>query len=713
MNYAKISSILKASVQALTKNDTIDTALLLMQEHAISSVVIIDEQEKPIGIFTERDSLYAIANNTRYTSTLAEAMTKDVFSVSQDSYIHDAYILMERKEYRHIVVVDKNNVFKGVVTEGDFLRHMGFEDVIQEKNISQAMSESILTISADTSILETAKLMSAKKCDYAIVIKDNKPSLIVTERDITLYCANHSLEKDTKISALDTQKMYTVDKDKSLQEASSLMQQHSIHQLIVTNKNKELIGLISRHDILKAVHGAYFNFLLRTIDEKTKKENKLKEQALALKKLANYDLLTQLPNRLLFKKFLQKSIANAIRNQYSIAVIIFDIDRFRDINDSYGHIIGDELLSKIAIRLTKQIREGDVIARLGGNEFAIILEYIKDENTLPRLIQKYLNALSQTIYLSNSTEVSVEACAGIVLAPRDSQDVDQTIQFVNSALHQAKAEGHGIYKFYTTEFLEKSLEKIAYENALRNALKNKELELYYQPQVHMQTGKIVGVEALLRWKTKDGTMIPPSVFIPIADESGLINEIGEWILFEACRQGKIWMDAGYHITVAINVSANQVKYQDLPSLVSKALLETGYNPHKLEIEITESALMQREEETVKMLYSLRAKGIKLAIDDFGTGYSSLSYLKRFPIDVLKIDKSFIDDIPFEEDDCAIVTAIIEMGKALGYQILAEGTEKQEQLDFLEKKGCHMYQGYIKSKALPAKEFEALFQAQNS
>ncbi|MBC8238522.1 MAG: EAL domain-containing protein, partial [Helicobacteraceae bacterium] len=709
----KISSILKASVQALTKNDTIDTALLLMQEHAISSVVIIDEQEKPIGIFTERDSLYAIANNTRYTSTLAEAMTKDVFSVFQDSYIHDAYILMERKEYRHIVVVDKNNVFKGVVTEGDFLRHMGFEDVIQEKNISQAMSESILTISADTSILETAKLMSAKKCDYAIVIKDNKPSLIVTERDITLYCANHSLEKDTKISALDTQKMYTVDKDKSLQEASSLMQQHSIHQLIVTNKNKELIGLISRHDILKAVHGAYFNFLLRTIDEKTKKENKLKEQALALKKLANYDLLTQLPNRLLFKKFLQKSIANAIRNQYSIAVIIFDIDRFRDINDSYGHIIGDELLSKIAIRLTKQIREGDVIARLGGNEFAIILEYIKDENTLPRLIQKYLNALSQTIYLSNSTEVSVEACAGIVLAPRDSQDVDQTIQFVNSALHQAKAEGHGIYKFYTTEFLEKSLEKIAYENALRNALKNKELELYYQPQVHMQTGKIVGVEALLRWKTKDGTMIPPSVFIPIADESGLINEIGEWILFEACRQGKIWMDAGYHITVAINVSANQVKYQDLPSLVSKALLETGYNPHKLEIEITESALMQREEETVKMLYSLRAKGIKLAIDDFGTGYSSLSYLKRFPIDVLKIDKSFIDDIPFEEDDCAIVTAIIEMGKALGYQILAEGTEKQEQLDFLEKKGCHMYQGYIKSKALPAKEFEALFQAQNS
>ena len=229
----------------------------------------------------------------------------------------------------------------------------------------------------------------------------------------------------------------------------------------------------------------------------------------------------------------------------------------------------------------------------------------------------------------------------------------------------------------------------------------------------MQTQKIVGAEALLRWKTKDGSMIPPSVFIPIADESGLINEIGEWVLFEACRQGKIWMDAGHHITLAINISANQVKYQDLPSLVSQALYETKYDPHKLEIEITESALMQREEETVEMLYSLRAKGIKLAIDDFGTGYSSLAYLKRFPIDVLKIDKSFIDDIPFEADDCAIVTAIIEMGKALGYQVLAEGTEKQEQLDFLEKKGCHLYQGYIKSKPLPAKEFEALLVSQNS
>jgi EAL domain-containing protein (putative c-di-GMP-specific phosphodiesterase class I) len=352
-----------------------------------------------------------------------------------------------------------------------------------------------------------------------------------------------------------------------------------------------------------------------------------------------------------------------------------------------------------------------VLARFGGNEFGIILEHIKDEKDLPRLIEKILDSLCSPIELSNLTEVSIEACAGVVVLPRDSKNVDEAIQFASAALHQAKEEGHGIFRFYTTKFLEKSLQKVAYETALRSAIHNNELELYYQPQVHMQTQKIIGAEALIRWKNKDGSFIPPSVFIPIADESGLINKIGEWVLNETCRQGKIWMDAGYHITLACNVSANQVKYQDLASLITKALQMSKYDPHKLEIEITESALMQREEETVEMLFALRAKGIKLAIDDFGTGYSSLSYLKRFPIDVLKIDKSFIDEIPYEEDDCAIATAIIEMGKALGYQVLAEGTEREEQLAFLSQRGCHMYQGYIKSKPLPADEFQKLLQEQ--
>ena len=711
MNNAKISSILHNSIKPLSLNDTVETALHIMHKHAISSVIVVDEMNHPIGIFTERDSLKIIAEDVQSSSLLADVMTRDVFSISENHYIHDAYILMEEKEYRHLVVVDDNNVFKGVVTEGDFLRQMGFEDVVQAKYINEAMSEFILTVSSDTSVIETAKLMSKKRCDYAIVIQEQKPTAIITERNITFYCRNNVVNEQTKISNICNDKIYSIDKNQSLSEASDLMKQHSIHQLVVLNDEKELVGLITRHDILKAIHGAYFEFLLKTIEEKTKKEEKLKEQAIALEKLANFDTLTGLPNRLLFTKLLKKSIANTLRNKNNVALIILDIDRFKDINDNYGPTIGDELLKSLAQRLIGQIREGDSIARLGGNEFAIILEHVEDERHIPKIINKMLNKIAEPINLSNATIVSVKSCAGVVILPKDTKDVNLAIQYANSALHQAKQDGHGMYQFYTDEFLLKSLQKIAYENALRLAITNGELELYYQPQVHMKTKKIIGAEALLRWTTQDGEVIPPSIFIPIADETGLINDIGEWVLFEACKQGKIFLDMGYNITMAVNVSANQVKYQDLPLLVSNALNTYEFDPHKLEIEITESALMQREEDVVDMLYALRAKGIRLAIDDFGTGYSSLSYLKRFPIDVLKIDKIFINDLPYDDDDCAIVTAIIEMGKALGYHVLAEGTEKQEQLNFLKDKGCTSYQGYIKSKPVPAKDFLALLQAE--
>ena len=285
------------------------------------------------------------------------------------------------------------------------------------------------------------------------------------------------------------------------------------------------------------------------------------------------------------------------------------------------------------------------------------------------------------------------------------------MQYADSALYKAKNEGLGLCRYYTDEMTQQTRKKIVYENQLRSALENNELELYYQPQVHIGTGKILGAEALLRWNHPAEGCLSPNIFIPIAEETGLINSIGEWVLLEACRQGKVWLDMGKRVTLAVNVSANQVKFQNIPAIVENALSITGYEASRLEIEITESALMQREEASVGMLHELRAKGIRLAIDDFGTGYSSLSYLKRFPIDVLKIDKSFIDDIPYEKDDMAIVVAIIEMGKALGYQVLAEGVEALEQLEFLKEKGCTLYQGYYKSKPLNAKDFLTLLEKQ--
>ena len=396
-----------------------------------------------------------------------------------------------------------------------------------------------------------------------------------------------------------------------------------------------------------------------------------------------------------------------MKNNKILAVLILDLDRFKDINDSYGHSIGDEILKLISSRISSKIKEGDLVARLGGDEFAIILENLTDTKDIVNMTNSILQIISKIYKLSNDIEIHIEASIGVVIAPDDAEDVEKILQYADSALYQAKNNGRGGFSFYSDEMTKKAMQKIAYESELRHAIENNELELYYQPQVHMKTKKIVSCEALLRWDSAKFGKVTPDIFIPIAEDSGLINTIGEWVINEACKQGKIWIDKGYHITIAVNVSPNQVKYQNLPMVISNALKSSGYRADRLEIEITESSLMQREEEVVEMLHSLRAKGIRLAIDDFGTGYSSLSYLKRFPIDVLKIDKSFIDDIPYEKDDMAIVIAIIEMGKALGFQVLAEGTEHQEQLDFLEEKGCDSYQGYIKSKPIPAQEFEMI------
>jgi predicted signal transduction protein with EAL and GGDEF domain len=353
------------------------------------------------------------------------------------------------------------------------------------------------------------------------------------------------------------------------------------------------------------------------------------------------------------------------------------------------------------------MREGDLIARLGGDEFVVVLDNLVHTEDAGRIAQEMIAALGAEYDLGDGIKVHVGSSVGIVIAPNHSKDAQELLQFADAALYRAKDEGRGIYRYYTDELTEAARKRVACETQLRRAVENEEFEVYYQPQVHIATGRIVGAEALVRWNDPLRGIISPVMFIPLAEETGLIGQIGEWVLNETCRQGKIWLDAGHRLTLAVNVSAHQMRHQDIPAMVDNALKKSGYKAEHLELELTESALMDREEELVKVLHILRARGIRLAIDDFGTGYSSLSYLKRFPIDVLKIDKSFVDDIPFEQDDMAIVTAIIAMGNALGFQVLAEGTERQEQVDFLAQRGCTMYQGYIKSQPVPAAEFEKL------
>lgn len=967
MEFITLQSIVSTLSISFYATQTLSQAFLAMEEHKISSIVIVDEHNIPVGIFTEHDALRVVSENIDINKNLSDVMTPNPFCIDQSVYLHDAYMLMEEKGYRHLIVVDKNRAFVGIVTEGDFLRHMGFEELNKVKIVADVMGKMPLIAPAESSIVEIASLMKNQKSDYVVLMNGRSPVGVVTERDIQHYCIHVKELHDKAVLSLANVNFEIVTKDLSLYEATALMTKHSVHQLVVLDENQELVGSLNRHDILRAVHGSYFDFLVGLIDNKNDAISKLEEgkkelknekdfieanrlkyqklfesipdgvalidmatlkavefnyavhsclgytaeefakltvldyeaiespqetsnrakriqqngfdsfetihrakngklidisisvsavnisgetymmaiyrdiseqkakekelyqkdenfntaQALAhigswtlnmqtnilewsdetyrifgmeigspisygillehiyhedvemiakaweeamltksydmehrisvngeikwvhesvkfeidesgnitnaigttqeitqrklyehrLETLANYDTLTGLVNRSYFVSHLEKSIKQAERTNNRTALLMFDLDRFKDVNDSYGHNAGDELLQQVAERFSARLREGDIVGRLGGDEFAVVLQNITHTEDAGRLAQEMIESLSVDYRLSGGISIHISSSVGIVLFPDNAEDAYTLLQYADAALYRSKSEGRGTYRYYTDELTNLARKRLECEKDLRNAIINSEFEVYYQPQVHIKSGRILGAEALIRWHHPERGMVSPVEFIPIAEDTGLISEIGEWVLNETCRQGKIWLDLGHRLTLAVNLSAYQVRHTNVPLIVENALKKSGYHADKLELELTESALMQREEEAVQMLHVLRAKGIRLAIDDFGTGYSSLSYLKRFPIDVLKIDKSFIDDIPYDSDDMAIVTAIIAMGKALNFQVLAEGVEQTEQLEFLRENGCAMYQGYLKSKPVPAKEFEALLNMQ--
>ncbi|PPD34503.1 MAG: hypothetical protein CTY19_04565 [Methylomonas sp.] len=436
----------------------------------------------------------------------------------------------------------------------------------------------------------------------------------------------------------------------------------------------------------------------------------LKASEAKMEFLAHHDPLTKLPNRLLLFSRLEHGIDIAQRENRQLALLILDLDRFKDINDSFGHLTGDELLQQAALRLTQHLRGADTITRLGGDEFTVLLEDINHAEDAVRVAEILITALSEPWQLTNGIEVRISVSVGISLFPDHGNTAGELLQQADAALYQAKASGRGCFKFYSEHLTAAARERIAMESSLRRALDQNEFCLYYQPQVDIPTGRIIGAEALLRWQDPQEGMIPPSRFIPIAETTGLICAIGKWVLAECCSQGMQWIQAGLpEFTLAVNVSSHQFLQKGLVETVAQTLADSGFPAICLELELTESALMTRENEAVETLNSLRDLGVRLALDDFGTGYSSLAYLKRFPLDVLKIDKSFVDDIPDSQDDREIAATIIAMAHTLRFKVLAEGVETQAQLAFLQEQGCDAYQGYWKSPPLPANEFAKLLE----
>ena len=429
--------------------------------------------------------------------------------------------------------------------------------------------------------------------------------------------------------------------------------------------------------------------------------------------LAQYDVLTSLPNRNLFRDRLEQAMGRAKRNETLLGLMFIDLDRFKEINDTLGHSVGDRVLQAVAERLRHFLRDVDTIARLGGDEFTVVLEGVHVASQITAAAQKIRDALSQPL-LVDDREIFVSASIGICVYPSDVEEIDELLKCADIAMYQAKQHGGNAHHFFVAEMNIHTSERLELESRLRHALDRKQFTLHYQPQVDIRSGRIIGAEALIRWDDEKLGIITPTHFIPLAEATGLIIPISEWVLHTACAQNKAWQDAGCApISVAVNFSPRQFRQANLLETITQALTDTGLNPRFLELEITESTIMYQAEKTIVTLEKLHKMGVRLSVDDFGTGYSSLSYLKRFPVHKLKIDQSFVRDINIDPDDAAIVTAVIAMAHSLNVLTIAEGVETEGQLAFLDSLQCGEYQGYYFAKPMPADEFLALLRYNQS
>jgi diguanylate cyclase (GGDEF)-like protein/PAS domain S-box-containing protein len=427
--------------------------------------------------------------------------------------------------------------------------------------------------------------------------------------------------------------------------------------------------------------------------------------------LAHHDPLTDLPNRLLLNERLGQSLRHAARRQSMLAVVFLDLDRFKTINDSMSHTAGDRLLRLVADRLKQAVRADDTVARLSGDEFLLLLEGVGAVDQVVTAITKLMEVFREPFDIED-TEISVTASMGVALYPQDGRDAATLLRNADAAMYRAKEEGRNAYHFYTEELTTSAFEHLFLENALRHALSRGEFRLVYQPQVELTTGRCIALEALLRWENAQQGTIGPGRFIPVAEHSGLIRAIGLWVLRNACSQAKAWLDAGFEFShVAVNVAGPQVQDPGFADKVEEVLAASGLPARRLQLEVTESFLMHRPSDGIRELRRLRAKGIEIAIDDFGTGYSSLSYLKQLPIDTLKIDQSFVRDIPHDTNDMAISAAVVAMAGELGLKTIAEGVETTAQANFLRDHGCRMAQGFLFSRPVSPDEVPGFFEQQ--
>ena len=610
------------------------------------------------------------------------------------------------KNIKEILLKDKKPL-KSIVSK---FRHKNGQILFLEFNSTPRFDKNGNYIGSDNIAKDITEELKSKKAleIYENVIKNTSEGVVITDKNNNIIFVNKAFCKITKYDEKDVigknpsilksgvhNKKFYQNMWKSLEDTG-----HWKGEIWNKHKDGTIFPELLSINALKNKNEEIENYiaLFTDISEIKKSEAKMRDMAM-------HDSLTGLPNRTMMTNMISHSIKSAKRQNELMAIMFIDLDNFKTINDNYGHKEGDNVLIETAKRLKNILREEDMVYRFGGDEFLVTLEHIKNSENIAKIAQK-LNQSLQIPYQTNNYTFYISCSIGIAIYPNDALTPDELIKNADAAMYQAKNRGKNRYSFYSQELGKQIQEELYIENLLREGIKNSEFEIYYQPKIDAKTLQIVGVEALLRWNNSKKGVLTPAKFIPVAEKTGLIIPLGNWVLLEACKQIKKWQDKkSYNGNISINISGIQLDNKNLINSIKFALDKSKLSPYYLDLEVTESVLMNDVKHWSNTLDEIRDIGIDISIDDFGTGYSSLSYLRELPVDELKIDKSFIDDMPFDKDACAIVKSIISLAKSLGYKTVAEGVEKEEQQKYLLENGCDIIQGYYYSKPLSSNEME--------
>jgi len=662
----------------------------------VDAAVVAPGEDGLPGILTERDLVRQVALR-EITRTAGEASTQPLITVDRAYSLLQARDLSVRRGIRHLGITDGNQQIVGLLSFTDIL---GLLEHDQVSHLEQVLRD------REQALIESQRSLRLSKQ----VIDATLDGVVITNSEGVIESINPAFTKLTGYSAEEAigqtpALLRSGRHDETFyQELWRSLREDGHWQGEIWNRRKsgeiypEWLTITEVRDELGGEHK--FAGVFSDISERKESEQKIRA-------LAYYDALTGLPNRRLFQDRLSLALPQMRRHQQQLAVMFIDLDLFKRINDTLGHDVGDEVLIEMAKRLKACVRESDTVSRMGGDEFTILQPEIKDPSNSLQLASRIVASLREP-FISGDRELYVTSSVGIAIFPDDGETSEELTKNADTAMYRAKELGRNNYQLYTDAMNAASVERLTMENHLRHAIEREELDLNYQVKVDLVSQQTTGVEALLRWNSAEVGLVSPADFIPLAEANGMILPIGEWVLKRACTQAREWLDRGLpEIHVAVNVSSRQLHQDDLVETVIRTLGETGFEARCLEIELTESMLMENIAEVEPKLHRLRELGVRIGIDDFGTGYSSLAYLKRLPIDTLKIDVSFIRDIPEDADDAEIVAAIIAMAHRLDLEVVAEGVEREEQVRFLRTLGCDQIQGYLVGRPLSAENIVSL------